>query len=76
MWTGLFAGVLYIAIGVGLFLGKRLFDYLGVVVPLIWASMGTYSYIAVKPEPIYPPLIANDIIILLCCCYLVLHKTS
>jgi len=37
-------GLLYAAIGIGLFVGKRLFNYLGVVVPLIGASLGGYAY--------------------------------
>jgi hypothetical protein len=69
-------GLVYIAIGIGLFAGKRLFNYLAVVVPLIWASMGIIHYIAIKPDPIEFPFIATEIVIILCCCYLILHKTS
>jgi len=69
-------GLVYVAIGIGLFVGKRLFNYLGAVVPLIWASMGIIHYIAVKPDPIEFPFIATEIIVILCCCYLILHKTS
>jgi len=68
-------GLLYVAIGIGLFVGKRLFNYLGIVVPLIWASLGTIHYVANKPESIYLPFIATEIIVILCCCYLILHKT-
>lgn len=68
-------GVLYVAIGIGLFAGKRVFDYLGVVVPLIWASMGIIHYTE-KPDPIEFPFIATEIIVILCCCYLILRKRS
>jgi hypothetical protein len=69
-------GLLYVVIGIGLFIGRRLFSYLGVVVPLVGACLGAYSYVAMKPETILLPLIAIDIIVILCCCYLILHKTS
>jgi hypothetical protein len=69
-------GLAYVAIGIGLFAGKRLFNYFGVVVPLIWASMGILHYIAVKPDPIEFPFITIEVIIVLCCCYLTLHKKS
>lgn len=69
-------GLVYVAIGIGLFAGKRLFFYLGVIVPLIWASMGIIHYITQKPDPIEFPFIAAEIIVILCCCYLILHKTS
>jgi uncharacterized membrane protein (DUF2068 family) len=69
-------GLLYVAMGIGLFIGKRLFNYFGVVVPLIWASLGIYHYVAIKPESTLLPFIAMDIIAILCCCYLILHKTS
>lgn len=68
-------GLVYIAIGIGLFVGKRVFNYLGVVAPLIWASLGIIHYIAVKPDPIEFPFIATEIVIILSCCYLILHKT-
>jgi hypothetical protein len=71
-----FFGVLYVVIGGGLFIGRRLFSYLGAVMPLVGAFLGAYSYVAMKPETIMLPLIAIDIIVILCCCYLILHKTS
>jgi len=71
-----FVGLVYVAIGIGLFMGKRLFNYFGAVVPLIWASMGIIHYVAVKADPIEFPFIATEVIIILCCCYLILHKTS
>jgi len=69
-------GLVYVAIGIGLFVGKRRFNYLAVVVLLIWASMGIIHYIAVKPDLIEFPFIAIEIVIILCCCYLPLHKKS
>lgn len=68
-------GLVYVAVGIGLFVGKRLFNYLGVVVPLVWASMGIIHYFTVKPDPIVFPFIALEIIVILCCYYLILHKT-
>ena len=69
-------GLVYVAIGIGFFVGKRLFNYLGAIVPLVWASMGVLHYIAVKPDPIEFPFIAIEIVIILCCCYLIRHKMS
>jgi len=69
-------GLVYIAVGIGLFVGKRLFNYLGTIVPLVWASMGIIHYIAVKSDPIEFSFIATEIIIVLCCCYLILHRVS
>ena len=66
-------GVVYVVVAVGLFAGKRLFNYLGVVVPLVWASMGILHY-TVKPDPTEFPFLAAEIIVILCCCYLILHK--
>lgn len=68
-------GVLYVVVAIGLFLGRRLFNYLGVIVPLVWASMGILHY-TVKSDPIEFPFIAAEIIIILCCCYLILRKRS
>jgi uncharacterized membrane protein (DUF2068 family) len=69
-------GVLYIALGVGLFAGRRLFSYLGVVIPIVGVSIGTYSYVARKPEPVILAFVSIAIVVILCCCYLVLHKTQ
>lgn len=69
-------GLAYGAIGIGLFMGKRLFNYLGAVVPLVWASLGILHYIAVKPDPIEFPFIAIEAIIVLCCGYLIFHRTA
>jgi hypothetical protein len=69
-------GVLYVVLGIGLFAGRRLFNYLGVVITFVGLIVGTYAYVAISPEPVIPPLAVIDIIIILCCCYLILHKTS
>lgn len=66
-------GVVYVVVAIGLFLGKRLFDYLGVIVPLVWASMGILHY-TVKPDPIEFPFISAEIVVILCCCYLIIRK--
>lgn len=68
-------GVLYVVIGAGLFLGKRLFSYLGAVIPLVGTFIAGYAY-AVSPDMTILPLIAIDIIVILCCSYLLLHKKS
>ena len=67
-------GVLYVVIGAGL-MGKRLFSYLGVVIPLVGTFIAGYAY-AVSSDMTILPLIAIDIIVILCCTYLILHKTS
>ena len=69
-------GLLYVIVGIGLFLGKRLFRYLGVVLPLIGVCIGTYTYLTMKPETILLLLVAVDIIVILCCLYLIFPKTS
>ena len=69
-------GLLYVIIGIGLFLGRRLFSYLGVVLPFIGVCIGTYTYLTLKPETIMLLLIAFDITVILCCFYLILRKTS
>ena len=69
------AGVAYIAIAIGLFQGKRVFSYLGANVPAVWASMGILAYVTVRPALIFLPFIATEIVIFLCCCYLIVHRT-
>ena len=69
-------GLLYVVIGIGLFLGRRLFSYLGVVLPLIGVCIGTYTYLTTKPETITLLLIAVDITVILCCLYLIFRRTS
>jgi uncharacterized membrane protein (DUF2068 family) len=69
-------GVLYFVLGIGLFAGRRLFSYLGVVITLLGLSVGIYTYIAMTPEPIILPLAVIDVIIILCCSYLIIHQTE
>ena len=69
-------GVLYVIVGIGLFLGRRLFSYLGVILPFIGACIGTYTYLTMKPETIVLLLISVDIIVILCSLYLIINKTS
>jgi len=69
-------GVLYVVLGIGLFAGRRLFNYLGVVITVVGLIVGTYAYVAISPEPVILPLAVIDIIIILCCFYLILHKKS
>src|SRR4030067_1904960 len=61
-------GILYIVLAVGLFAGKRLFNYLGAVITSVGLAVGIYTYVAMKPELFILPLAAIDVIIILCCC--------
>ena len=69
-------GVLYVILGFGLFANRRLFSYLGLVITLVGLSVGIYTYVGMQPELIILPLAAVDVIIILCCLYLSLHKTK
>jgi hypothetical protein len=69
-------GAIYLVLGIGLFMGRRIFYYLGAVVTVVGLMVGVYAYVAVSPEPVILPLAAVDIIIILCCLYLSLHKTK
>lgn len=69
-------GLLYLVIGIGLFMGKKLFTYLGVCIPLVGAFLGTYSYVFMSSELILLPLIAIDILVVLLCLFLILQKSS
>ena len=69
-------GLLYIIIGIGLFLGRRLFSFLGIIFPFIGVCIVTYTYLTMKPETILLLLIAVDIIVILCSLYLIIRKTS
>jgi hypothetical protein len=83
--VGIAFGVIYIAIGVGLLVGKRLFSYMGVIFPLVGGIGGSYNLFtslstgASILEPIIIALlsvIAIDVIVILCCGYLLLHKIN
>jgi hypothetical protein len=69
-------GVAYVAIALGLFIGKRLFIYLGAIVPLAWACVGILHYTMKQQNPIVFPFVAMEIIVILCCCYIILRKRS
>lgn len=69
-------GLLYLIVGIGLFLGRRLFSYLGVILPFVGACIGTYTYLTMKPETMLLLLIAVDIIVILSSLYLIIRKTS
>ena len=68
-------GVVYVAVSFGLFLDKRLFHYLGVIAPLAWAAVGTTHYI-MKQNPTVFPFLTGEIIVILCCCYLILRQRA
>jgi hypothetical protein len=68
-------GVIYIIIGIGLFVGRRLFTYLGVIFPLIGGIGGTYAYVTGQMTSTLV-LVAIDVIVILCCAYLLLHRKS
>jgi hypothetical protein len=67
-------GILYVLIGIGLLIDKRIFRYLGVIIPLFGAILGVYSYVLIKSEITSLLLIGIDIIVILCCSYLILNK--
>ena len=67
-------GLLYVIIGIGLFFRKRFFIYSGLVIPMLGALLGAYSYFVMKPEIITLFLISIDIAVILCCCYLLIKK--
>jgi Mg2+/citrate symporter len=69
-------GAAYVAIALGLFIGRRLFTYLGAIVPLAWACVGILHYTMKQHNPIVFPFVAMEIIVILCCCYLILCKRS
>jgi len=71
--VGVGFGVLYIVIGVGLFVGKRLFSYLGMIFPLIGGIGGTYVYLTSQMTGTLVA-VAIDVIVVLCCGYLLLHR--
>jgi hypothetical protein len=80
MWMAVMAlfGLLYSGIGIGLFVGNPIFYYLGAIIPLVGACIATlhdYSYV-VKPAQFVRrnPMVGIDIIVILCCCY-ILEKT-
>jgi hypothetical protein len=68
-------GLLYVIIGIGLHLRRRLFSYLGVIFPFLGGCIGTYTYLTMKPDMILLLLVAVDIMVILCCLYLILRKT-
>lgn len=66
-------GVIYLVICIGLFVGKRLFIYLGLIFSLIDGIGGTVVHIATHSiNPLIAALI--DFVIILCCSYLLLKK--
>ena len=67
-------GVLYLILGIGLFTGRRLFNYLGAIVTVLGLFVGIYAYIAISPAQVILPLAAVDAIIILCCLYLIFRK--
>jgi hypothetical protein len=73
MAVGVGFGVAYMIIGVGLFMGKRLFYYVGIILPLIGGIGGTLVYVTTQ---VTTPLIAVviDVVVILCCAYLLLSK--
>jgi hypothetical protein len=72
--VGMGFGVALVIISVGLFMGKRLFYYLGIIVPLIGGIYGTYSYVTTQVQTL--PFVVMDVIVILCCAYLLLHRKS
>ena len=71
--VGLAFGIAYMIIGVGLFLGKRVFYYIGIILPLIGGIGGTLNYVT-TPNIALLFVVIIDVIVILCCAYLLLHK--
>jgi hypothetical protein len=75
IWAiGMGFGVALVIIGVGLFTGKRLFYYAGTILPLIGGINGTYAYVTYQVPTI--PFLVIDVIVILCCAYLLFHRKS
>jgi putative Mn2+ efflux pump MntP len=72
--VGVGFGVALVIIGVGLFIGKRLFYYLGIIIPMIGGIIGTYSYITTQVQTL--PFVVMDVIVILCCAYLLFHRKA
>jgi len=73
--VGVAFGVAYMIIGVGLFLGKRVFYYVGIILPLIGGIGGTLTYVT-TPEITLLTAVIIDVIVILCCVYLLFHRKS
>jgi hypothetical protein len=73
--VGVGFGIAYMIIGAALFMGKRPFYYVGIILPLIGGIGGTLVYVTTQATT---PLIAVviDVIVILCCAYLLLHKEA
>jgi len=69
-------GLLYILVGIGLFTGRRLFNYLGVVIQLLGLSIGTYFFAA--NTPVLENIAADvlEVTVILCCLFLIIRKTT
>ena len=70
-------GVIYVIIGIGLIIGKRLFLYLGLVLPLLGGTVGTYVYVTYGTHfDLAQTSIALifDIVVAVFCAYLLLKK--
>jgi hypothetical protein len=72
--VGVGFGVALVIIGVGLFTGKRLFYYAGIIVPLIGGISGTYSFITTQVQTL--PFVVIDVIVILFCAYLLFRRKS
>jgi hypothetical protein len=46
-------GVLYLVLGLGLFAGKRIFNYLGAIITLLCSSIGAYAYLPYRPSQFF-----------------------
>ena len=73
--VGVAFGIAYMIIGVGLFLGERVFYYIGIILPLIGGIGGTLNYITTLNIALLFVVII-DVIVILCCAYLLLRKGS
>ena len=73
--VGVGFGIAYMIIGVGLFMDKRLFYYVGIILPLIGGIGGTLNYVTTQAVTLLIAVVI-DVIVILCVAYLLLHKES
>ncbi len=78
-WDVVF-GLIYVILGLGLFIGKRVFLYLAVILPLVGGVGGVLLYLNVQPIEFdlaqTSTAVAFDVIVILLCAYLLLKKPT
>jgi hypothetical protein len=69
-------GAVYVVIAAGLFWGRRIFTYLGVIAPIFGLIVGGLSMVAMGVQTNTLVVIALDIVVIVCCAYLLSKKIS